>query len=104
MPKSPFHLSSTTKRQVQLCSRANPIYSFTQGGERSVLSGDGVAETNLREHPGEARQNERNYNAEFEYEYCSRVAVEQAEIATHCAEECHDVAWLAYRWVDQHDW
>jgi peptidoglycan/xylan/chitin deacetylase (PgdA/CDA1 family) len=81
-----------------------------------VLSGDGVAETYLREHPGEARLNERNYNAESEYEYGSRVgfwrlfkmfndhkmkftlyavaqAVEQQpEVATRCVEAGHDVA------------
>lgn len=99
-----------------------------QGGERSVLNGDGVAETILRENQGDARVNERNYNAESEYEYGSRVgfwrlfkmfnahamkftlyavaqAVEQQpEVATRCVEHGHDVASHAYRWVDHHDW
>lgn len=89
----------------------------TQGGERSVLSGDGVSETNLRENPGSApRVNERNYNTESEYEYGSRAgwwrlfrlfqrygmkftlyAVAQAveenpAVARRCVEEGHDVA------------
>lgn len=104
------------------------VINYEEGGERSVLSGDGVAETNLREHPGEVRYNERNYNAESEYEYGSRVgfwrlfklfnahkmkftlyavaqAVEQQpEVATRCVEMGHDVASHAYRWVDHHDW
>jgi peptidoglycan/xylan/chitin deacetylase (PgdA/CDA1 family) len=99
-----------------------------QGAERSVENGDGVAETNLREHPGEARLNERNYNAESEYEYGSRVgfwrlfkmfndhkmkftlygvaqAVErQPDVGKRCVEEGHDVASHAYRWVDHHNW
>ncbi|KAH8684050.1 hypothetical protein BGZ61DRAFT_534730 [Ilyonectria robusta] len=89
-----------------------PIYSFTPGGERSVLSGDGVAETNLPEHPEEGRQNERNYDAEAEYEYGLRIgfwrlfkAVEQQpEAVTRCVEEGHDIASHACRWVDHHDW
>lgn len=86
-----------------------------------------MAETYLREHPAEVRVNERNYNAESEYEYGSRVgfwrlfkmfnehkmkftlyavaqAVEQQpEVAKRCVEEGHDVASHAYRWVDHHD-
>lgn len=81
-----------------------------------------------REHPSEARVNERDYNAESEYEYGSRVgfwrlfkmfnhhkmkftlyavaqAVEkQPEVATRCVEEGHEVASHAYRWVPHHDW
>ena len=88
-----------------------------QGGERSVLSGDGMSEQNLRENPGgPPRINERNYNVESEYEYGSRAgfwrmfrlfqkysmkftlyavaqAVEQQpEVVTRCVEEGHDVA------------
>lgn len=49
------------------------VINYEEGGERSVLSGDGVSESNLRENPtGGARVNERNYNAESEYEYGSR--------------------------------
>ncbi|KAL4894072.1 hypothetical protein BDV59DRAFT_192803 [Aspergillus ambiguus] len=104
------------------------VINYEEGGERSVLNGDGVSETNLRENPGNAaRINERNYNTESEYEYGSRVgwwrlfrlfnahrmkftlyAVAQAveenpEVATRCVEEGHDVASHAYRWVDYHD-
>lgn len=99
-----------------------------QGGERSVLNGDGMSEPNLVEIPGRPpRQNERHYNVESEYEYGSRTgfwrlfrlfnkynfkftlyavaqAVEQVpEVATRCVEEGHDVASHAYRWVDYHD-
>lgn len=103
------------------------VINYEEGAERSVLNGDGVAETYLREHPAEVRVNERNYNAESEYEYGSRVgfwrlfkmfnehkmkftlyavarAVEQQpEVAKRCVEEGHDVASHAYRWVDHHD-
>lgn len=102
--------------------------SLLQGGERSVLSGDGQSEPNLIEIPGRPpRQNERHYNVESEYEYGSRAgfwrlfrlfnkhdfkftlyavaqAVEQVpEVARRCMEEGHEVASHAYRWVDYHD-
>ncbi|EXJ96516.1 hypothetical protein A1O1_01642 [Capronia coronata CBS 617.96] len=104
------------------------VINYEEGGERSVLNGDGVDEPNLREAPGAMRINERNYNGESEYEYGSRVgfwrlfklfndhkmkftlyavalAVEQQpEVAVRCVEEGHDVASHAYRWVDHHDW
>ncbi|TKA26595.1 hypothetical protein B0A50_04703 [Salinomyces thailandicus] len=98
------------------------------GGERSVLSGDGQSETNLKENPGgPTRINERNHNVESEYEYGSRAgfwrlfrmfnkydmkftlyavaqAVEQVpEVATRCVEMGHDVASHAYRWIEYHD-
>ncbi|KAF9889717.1 hypothetical protein FE257_007023 [Aspergillus nanangensis] len=104
------------------------VINYEEGGERSVLSGDGVSETNLRENPGTAtRINERDYNAESEYEYGSRAgwwrlfrlfnqhrmkftlyAVAQAieqnpEVARRCVEEGHDVASHAYRWIDHHN-
>ncbi|KAJ9137838.1 Glycoside hydrolase/deacetylase, partial [Coniochaeta hoffmannii] len=104
------------------------VINYEEGGERSVLSGDGVSETNLRENPGSApRVNERNYNTESEYEYGSRAgwwrlfrlfqrygmkftlyAVAQAveenpDVAKRCVEEGHDVASHAYRWLDYHD-
>ncbi|OIW33469.1 glycoside hydrolase/deacetylase [Coniochaeta ligniaria NRRL 30616] len=104
------------------------VINYEEGGERSVLSGDGVSETNLRENPGSApRINERNYNTESEYEYGSRAgwwrlfrlfqkygmkftlyAVAQAveenpDVARRCVEEGHDVASHAYRWLDYHD-
>jgi hypothetical protein len=44
-----------------------------QGGERSIEDGDGVSESILREFPCTGRMNERDYNAESEYEYGSRV-------------------------------
>ncbi|KAK2670624.1 hypothetical protein RAB80_013046 [Fusarium oxysporum f. sp. vasinfectum] len=104
------------------------VINYEEGGERCVQSGDGVSETNLREHPTTPRMNERDLNGESEYEYGSRVgfwrlfklfnqhkmkftlyavaqAVEQQpEVATRCVEEGHDVASHAYRWVDHHDW
>lgn len=101
---------------------------FSQGGERSVLSGDGQSESNLTEQPSKAaRINERNYQVESEYEYGSRAgfwrlfrlfnkynmhftlyAVAQAveelpEVAKRCVEMGHDVASHAYRWVEYHD-
>ncbi|KAB5558606.1 hypothetical protein GE09DRAFT_1173355 [Coniochaeta sp. 2T2.1] len=104
------------------------VINYEEGGERSVLQGDGVSETNLRENPGSApRVNERNYNTESEYEYGSRAgwwrlfrlfqrhgmkftlyAVAQAveenpDVARRCVEEGHDVASHAYRWLDYHD-
>jgi hypothetical protein len=91
--------------------------TLTQGGERSVMSGDGMAEQNLRENPGgPPRINERNLNVESEYEYGSRAgfwrlfrlfgehgmkftlyavaqAVEQQpEVVKRCVEVGHDVA------------
>lgn len=93
------------------------VINYEEGGEKSVLSGDGVSETNLRENPEAApRINERNYNTESEYEYGSRAGFwrlfrmfnkykmkftlyavaqaveEQPEVVTRCVEEGHDVA------------
>lgn len=93
------------------------VINYEEGGERSVLSGDGVAETNLRENPlGAAKINERDYSGESEYEYGSRsgwwrlfrlfnkykmkftlYAVAQAvekqpEVVQRCVEEGHDIA------------
>ncbi|KAL2810560.1 hypothetical protein BJX63DRAFT_315273 [Aspergillus granulosus] len=104
------------------------VINYEEGGERSVLEGDGVSETNLRENPsGPASINERNYNAESEYEYGSRsgwwrlfrlfnahkmkftlYAVARAiehnpDVAKRCVEEGHDIASHAYRWVNYHD-
>ncbi|KAL2833855.1 hypothetical protein BDW59DRAFT_156656 [Aspergillus cavernicola] len=104
------------------------VINYEEGGERSVLEGDGVSETNLRENPtGPQSVNERNYNAESEYEYGSRAgwwrlfrlfnahqmkftlyAVARAiehnpEVATRCVQEGHDVASHAHRWVNYHD-
>ncbi|KAL3479619.1 hypothetical protein BJX99DRAFT_255344 [Aspergillus californicus] len=104
------------------------VINYEEGAEHSVLEGDGVSETSLRENTtGPARYNERDYNAESEYEYGSRAgwwrlfrlfnahkmkftlyAVARAiehnpEVATRCVEEGHDVASHAYRWVNHHD-
>lgn len=104
------------------------VINYEEGGERSVLHGDGISEPNLRENPGgPPRVNERNYNTESEYEYGSRCGFwrmfrmfndykmkftlygvaqaveEQPEVATRCVEEGHDVASHAYRWIDYHD-
>lgn len=75
-----------------------------------------MSEPMLKEQPGQYRVNERNYNAESEYEYGSRAGFwrmfrlfnklrmkftlyavaqaveEQPEVATRCVEEGHDVA------------
>ncbi|RMY77564.1 hypothetical protein D0863_01201 [Hortaea werneckii] len=104
------------------------VINYEEGGEHSVLSGDGQSETTLKEKPGgPPRINERDYNGESEYEYGSRAgfwrlfrmfnkygmhftvyavaqAVEQVpEVAKRCVEMGHDVASHAYRWVDYHD-
>ncbi|KAL2203375.1 polysaccharide deacetylase [Sarocladium strictum] len=104
------------------------VINYEEGGERSVVAGDGVSEDCLRENPiGPAYKNERNYNIESEYEYGSRVgfwrlfrlfnkyamkftlyAVAQAVekqplVVKRCVEGGHDVASHAYRWVDYHD-
>ncbi|KAH7131798.1 polysaccharide deacetylase [Dendryphion nanum] len=104
------------------------VINYEEGGERSVLQGDGVSETNLRENPGgPAAVNERHLNVESEYEYGSRAgfwrlfrlfngkgmkftlygvaqAVEEnPEVARRCVEKGHDVASHAYRWVDYHN-
>lgn len=93
------------------------VINYEEGGERSVLHGDGQSEPNLRENAGSpVRINERNYNAESEYEYGSRVGFwrlfrffnskswkftlyavaqaceEQPEVVKRCVEEGHDVA------------
>ncbi|KAL4801824.1 hypothetical protein BDV18DRAFT_154692 [Aspergillus unguis] len=104
------------------------VINYEEGGERSVLDGDGVSETNLRENSmNPACINERSYNAESEYEYGSRAgwwrlfrlfqrhgmkvtlyAVAQAlernpDVAVRCVQEGHDVASHAYRWLNYHD-
>ncbi|KAF2705444.1 carbohydrate esterase family 4 protein [Pleomassaria siparia CBS 279.74] len=104
------------------------VINYEEGGERSVQTGDGMAEQNLRENPGgPPRINERNVNVESEYEYGSRAgfwrlfrlfaekkmkftlyavatAVEkQPEVVKRCVEMGHDVASHAYRWIDYHD-
>ncbi|KAJ2906299.1 hypothetical protein MKZ38_002378 [Zalerion maritima] len=49
------------------------VINHKEGGERSVMTGDGQSEQALRENPtGPPRINERNYNVESEYEYGSR--------------------------------
>jgi peptidoglycan/xylan/chitin deacetylase (PgdA/CDA1 family) len=93
------------------------VINYEEGGERSVMNGDGMSEQNLRENPGgPPRINERNYNVESEYEYGSRAgfwrlfrlfskysmkytlyavaqAVEQQpEVVKRSVEEGHDVA------------
>ncbi|RGP69095.1 chitin deacetylase 1 [Fusarium longipes] len=104
------------------------VINYEEGAEHSVDNGDGVSETTLREFPGTARMNERDYNAESEYEYGSRVGFwrlfklfnknnmkftlytvaqaleKQPEVATRCVQQGHDVASHGYRWVDHHDW
>ncbi|KAG9704514.1 hypothetical protein KCU73_g18033, partial [Aureobasidium melanogenum] len=45
------------------------VINYEEGGERSVLHGDGRSETSLREYPAEPDINERNYSAESEFEY-----------------------------------
>lgn len=104
------------------------VINYEEGGERSVMTGDGMAEPNLREHlMAHPRINERDYSVESEYEYGSRAgfwrmfrlfskhglkftlyAVAQAlernsEVARRCVEAGHDVASHAYRWIDYHD-
>lgn len=93
------------------------VINYEEGGERSVMSGDGVSENHLVENPGRPpKVNERALNVESEYEYGSRVgfwrlfrlfnqhkmkftlyavaqAVEQQpEVVKRCVEEGHDVA------------
>ncbi|KAG8673057.1 hypothetical protein FPOAC1_006360 [Fusarium poae] len=104
------------------------VINYEEGAEHSIENGDEISETTLREFPGTVRINERDYNAESEYEYGSRVgfwrlfklfnknnmkftlyAVAQAleqqpEVATRCVQEGHDVASHGYRWVDHHEW
>jgi len=105
-----------------------PPLTHNQGGERSVQTGDGMSEQNLRENPmGPPRINERNLNVESEYEYGSRAgfwrlfrlfndhkmkftlyavaqAVEQnPSVVKRCVDMGHDVASHAYRWLDYHD-
>ncbi|SMR63251.1 unnamed protein product [Zymoseptoria tritici ST99CH_3D1] len=104
------------------------VINYEEGGERSVMSGDGVSESNLRENPGvPPRVNGRDLNVESEYEYGSRAGFwrlfrlfskygmkftlyavaqaveEQPEVVTRCVEGGHDVASHAYRWLDYHD-
>lgn len=104
------------------------VINYEEGGERSVLEGDGISEPNLRENSmAPAFINERNYNTESEYEYGSRAgwwrlfrlfnkykmkftlyavatAVEkQPEAVKRCVEEGHDIASHAYRWTDHHN-
>lgn len=124
-----FYLSlSLTSKPHHFANLFPFLFPFSQGGERSVLSGDGQSESNLTEQPSKAaRINERNYQVESEYEYGSRAgfwrlfrlfnkynmhftlyAVAQAveelpEVAKRCVEMGHDVASHAYRWVEYHD-
>ncbi|KAJ5901925.1 chitin deacetylase 1 [Penicillium taxi] len=104
------------------------VINYEEGAERSVQNGDGQSETALTENPlAPACVNERNFSAESEYEYGSRVGFwrlfrlfqkyhmkftlyavakaveEQPEVAKRCVEEGHDVASHAYRWVDYHN-
>ncbi|RDW67601.1 chitooligosaccharide deacetylase [Coleophoma cylindrospora] len=104
------------------------VINYEEGGERSVMTGDGQSEQNLRENPGGLpRINERNLSVESEYEYGSRVgfwrlfklfnsfkykftlfgvgqALEQnPDAAVRCVQEGHDVASHAYRWIEYHD-
>ncbi|KAL4915375.1 hypothetical protein BDW62DRAFT_212733 [Aspergillus aurantiobrunneus] len=104
------------------------VINYEEGGERSVLQGDGVSETNLRENPSRPQSiNARNYNAESECEYGSRAgwwrlfrlfqahsmkftlyAVARAvelnpDVVARCVAEWHDVASHAHRWVNYHD-
>lgn len=93
------------------------VINYEEGGERHVLSGDGVAESILKENPLRAGAvNERDYSAESEYEYGSRsgwwrlfrlfnkykmkftlyavaqAAEKQPEVVKRCVEEGHDIA------------
>ena len=93
------------------------VINYEEGGERNVMSGDGMSEVNLTEKPGGVpKYNERNLSVESEYEYGSRVGfwrmfklfneykmkftlfgVAQAleinpAVAKRCVEEGHDVA------------
>lgn len=93
------------------------VINYEEGGERSVLRGDGVSEPSLRENmAAPQRVGERDYHTESEYEYGSRAGFwrlfrlfnkyrmkftlyavaqaveEQPEVATRCVEEGHDVA------------
>ena len=87
-----------------------------QGGERSVMKGDGVSEISLREYPAQHRINERDYSGESEFEYGSRAGwwrlfklfnaykmkftlyavgsavEEQPEAVQRCVEEGHDMS------------
>ncbi|KXL47305.1 MAG: carbohydrate esterase family 4 protein [Acidomyces sp. 'richmondensis'] len=100
------------------------VINYEEGGERSVLNGDGVSETHLRKNPaGGPRSKERKNNVESEYEYGSHAgfwplfrmfnknnikftlyavaqAIEQLpKVAIRSVEMGHDVASHAYRWV-----
>lgn len=106
-----------------------PDTFLIQGGERSIMHGDGVSESNLTENPSRpGRIDERNLNveSEYEYEYGSRVgfwrmfklfnafkmkftlyavgqaAEENPEVVKRSAQMGHDVASHCYRWIDYH--
>lgn len=104
-----------------VCAQAD----VEKGAERSVLLGDNTSENGLREKPGApVYVNERDHNAESEYEYGSRAGFwrlfrlfekydmkftlyavakaveEQPEVAKRCVERGHDIASHAYRWID----
>ncbi|KAH6621775.1 chitin deacetylase 1 [Boeremia exigua] len=100
------------------------VINYEEGGERSVMKGDGVSEISLREYPAQHKINERDYSGESEFEYGSRrgwwrlfklfndykmkftlyavgsAVEEQPEVVSRCVEEGHDVASHAYRWID----
>ncbi|OAL01214.1 chitin deacetylase 1 [Phaeosphaeriaceae sp. SRC1lsM3a] len=103
------------------------VINYEEGGERSVMRGDGVSEISLREYPATQRINERDYSGESEFEYGSRAGwwrifklfndykmkftlyavgaavEEQPEVVTRCVEEGHDIASHAYRWIDHYN-
>ena len=61
-----FVINYEEVRARQPCNRSRNRTELTrihQGAERSVLNGDGVDETMLREFPAVQRVNERNYDA-----------------------------------------
>ncbi|KIW01553.1 uncharacterized protein PV09_07030 [Verruconis gallopava] len=104
------------------------VVNYEEGGERSIMHGDGQSEPNLKENPtAPAKINSRHLPGESEFEYGSRVgfwrifrlfnkhgmkftlyAVSQAveanvAVVKRCVEEGHDIASHAYRWLDYHD-
>ncbi|KAK6441130.1 hypothetical protein LTR95_002654 [Oleoguttula sp. CCFEE 5521] len=92
------------------------VINYEEGGERSVLLGDGIPETNLRKYSAAPDANERSYSSESEFEYGSRggswrlfklfndykmkftvyavakACEEQPKVVTRCVEMGHDVA------------
>ncbi|KAF2105030.1 polysaccharide deacetylase [Rhizodiscina lignyota] len=103
------------------------VINYEEGAEHNVLNGDPHSETMINETPGVApKLQERDVRIESEYEYGSRVgfwrlfrmfnkhdikftlyAVGQAlecnpAAGKRSAEEGHDIASHAYRWIDYH--